>query len=155
MLALPCADSSVLQRAWVRARLATWYPDERTRAIVLAEQLPTRSMLATVVATTQQFFRTGTLSDDSRAFYDKSTTGGSIRVRLIALQAYAELTAAAGDAVATTLAHVRSAVDLGLLDAAWTDGCPLLAQARKDPSWPEQRASVEERAIRVQAAVRE
>ncbi len=155
VVTLPCADTSVMQRARVRARLALWYPDERSRAIVLAEKLPVPGVLAMVVDTMQQFFRTGKLSDENRAFYDMSSTSGSIRVRLIALQAYAEITAAAKEDVAMSLVHVRNAVDLGLLDAAWMDGCPLLGEMRKEPSWPELRGRVEERAMGVRAAVRE
>jgi hypothetical protein len=52
----------------------------------------------------------------------------------------------------STLELLAIAVDAGLHDLAWMQGCPLLEAARKDPAWAPLEAVVGDRARRVLAA---
>jgi serine/threonine-protein kinase len=97
----------------------------------------------------------GKIDDFDRPYFDGNIAHGSKRIRLLARQAYAEFMGFGGEGAVAVLEHVRAAVEDDLLDLAWIDRCPLLAEARKDASWPELRKKVAERASRVRAAIHE
>jgi serine/threonine-protein kinase len=154
LLDLPCAGSQA-QRGWMRARLAMWFPDERIKAIALEEQIPDGGIVSMAVTSMQRFLRLGKMDESDRPYFEKNIAHGSKRIRLLARQSYAEFVGGAGDGAAAILTHIRPAVEDGLLDLAWLDRCPLIADARKDPSWPALRHKVEARASRVRVAIRE
>jgi hypothetical protein len=80
-----------------------------------------------------------------------SSTTISTRARTFWNQLDAELKAYIGE---SSLAQIRTAVDLGLVDIAWLDGCPLLDAARRDPAFAALRDQVAVRARRVLAELR-
>jgi serine/threonine-protein kinase len=151
----PCGDTSVLQRSWMRVRLACWYPDERAKRVALEEATPTAGLVGNAIARYKHMLATGTIRDEDRTFFEDVVRYGTLRIRLMAGQAYVEFLVAGGMSTDGVLPHVRNLADDGLLDIAWIDRCPLLVAARKDASWPELRKVVEERAQRVRAAMRE
>ena len=76
----------------------------------------------------------------------------SPRARSIGLQALIEYHCLRYD-FARALPVLRSAVELGIIDILWLDGCPLLAPLAELPGYAELRATVAERALVVQRAL--
>jgi serine/threonine-protein kinase len=154
VLARPCEGTSLVQRAWVRARLSMWYPDARQREIILAEPTPTEGAIASAVDALKVFIRDGTIGEKERAYFDAIGGFESQRVRLVARQVQTELYSAVGDGTEIILGLVRRLVDDGLLDVAWMDRCPLLRVARTNAAWAPLRQTVADRAASVRGAIR-
>jgi serine/threonine-protein kinase len=155
LLALPCEHTALLQRAWMKLRLAMWFPDEDAKRRAVEEPIEDVGAVGKAVLGLKYLFTHGRISDATRAFLTEAIDNGTPRIRLMAGQTYAEYVAYAGEGADAVVAIVQRAADDALLDIAWIDGCPLLKDARKDPSWPALRRKVEERANAVRAAIRE
>jgi hypothetical protein len=139
----------------MKLRLALWFPNEDAKRRAVEEQGSDVGALGRVVSGMKSILTTGKISEASRAHLEEAMQNGTPRIRLVAAQAYAEMQAAAGEGVDAVVAVARRAADDGLLDIAWIDLCPLLKDARHDPSWPELRRKVDQRAAAVRAAIRE
>jgi TolB-like protein/Flp pilus assembly protein TadD len=79
-------------------------------------------------------------------------SGGSRRTRSLYHQLATEWYGMNSE-VDALLRELAKAIDFGLVDLMWLDGCPLLAAARKDPRFLALRRVVAERAAAVQAAL--
>jgi hypothetical protein len=77
----------------------------------------------------------------------KRATTVTIRLRTFWHQLSAEVRSYVGE---DAIDDVRNAVELGLFDVTWMDGCPLLENVRKHPEFPELRERV---ALRARAAL--
>jgi serine/threonine-protein kinase len=55
--------------------------------------------------------------------------------------------------VDAAVTHATKAVDAGLMDLVWFDGCPLIDAARAHPAWPALRARTAERADAAREAI--
>jgi serine/threonine-protein kinase len=73
----------------------------------------------------------------------KTSPNNTPRMRIFWNQLSAEVKAYVGEDPRDDL---RAAVDLGLVDIAWMDLCPLFDEVRKDPDWPALRERVAVRA---------
>jgi serine/threonine-protein kinase len=155
LLELPCADTSLLQRAWMKLRLVMWYPDEEAKRRAVAEPTSDVGALGRVVIGLKHLLTTGKISEAMRVHLEEAMQNGTPRIRLVAAQGYTEMQAFARESVDAVVAIVKRAADDGLLDIAWMDHCPLLEDARRDPAWPTIRREVDERASAVRAAIRE
>jgi serine/threonine-protein kinase len=134
-----------------RARFATWTRNKELGRQYLAQlaehgdiSFP-RRMLALLIdenpAIVAEFERLTTMAD------------GGQRRRIFFNQLAAEVSGLIHQPD-NSIESASRAVDLGLIDLAWLDICPLLDDARKHPSFPALRARVEERAGAILAAYR-
>ena len=135
------------------ARLASWRgDDERVRASVLALDQITESSGGFRVGMMLQH-RALIDADVAAALLDDPAPvlaqgGQSIRRNLYIMQCMAEL-AALRDRHDQAIAFVDRAVESGLMDLLWFDGCPLLAPLRAYPRWAQLRPAVLARAEEV------
>ncbi|MBI4950524.1 MAG: hypothetical protein HY908_00680, partial [Myxococcales bacterium] len=139
---------------WViRARLLMWRRDA-ARAEVLARELELRADFALVVPLTLlRIVAAGSISPEVAALLVPKDGEGSARRRAFFCQLEAEVTAYVGRPE-VALAALGRAVDAGLIDLAWVDRCPLLADLRSSPSFAASRDVVARRAARIVAAAR-
>ncbi|HEY2368670.1 MAG TPA: hypothetical protein VGH87_19870, partial [Polyangiaceae bacterium] len=85
------------------------------------------------------------LSASERSNIDSRKTSTNItqRMRIFWNQLSAEVGVYTGE---PAMGDVRAAVELGLVDIAWMDRCPLFDELRKTPEWPALRETVAARA---------
>ncbi|MEP7123358.1 MAG: protein kinase [Byssovorax sp.] len=78
---------------------------------------------------------------------------GGLRRRTFFMQMEGETNAYLGRTEAA-FSSVKRAIDAGLIDLGWLDGCPLLEEIRRDPHFPPLRAVVKQRADEILQAYR-
>jgi eukaryotic-like serine/threonine-protein kinase len=132
------------------ARMAAWNNDtERVKASVQAlEQIAANS--GGIRAEIARQFSVLVDPTAAKALLDNpgpllSDGKHSVRRSLFILQALTEISASNGR-LEGAMQHLESAVQTGLIDLLWFDGCPLLTPLRSDPRWVELRAPVLARA---------
>ncbi len=149
----PPEDVESANLYWIMAvRFTLWGRDE-PKAVVLAKNIAGRDAQSVFARAFVGWVLDKKISAADRARLDERRTATtiSVRARTFWNQLNAELKAYIGE---SPFDEIRSAVDLGLVDIAWLDGCPLLAEARRDPSFAALRDQVASRARGVLAELR-
>ncbi len=135
----------------LRARMAIWR-GRRDDAIGFLDKITGATAFAAVLA--REAIETGAIPERAREpLRLASMSGGSVRRSCFFLQVAAELAAHFGerDVALDAIAH---AAEIGLLDRAWLERCPLFESYRDDPRFFRARDLVRERAAEVVAAYR-
>jgi len=131
--------------------LCLWERDREAASRLLAE-MPAQGVVFERARGVLAAFVGGAPVRDQHFRNEASTA--SRRRQAFDAQLDAELAALDGHDEAVVAAIAR-AVQHGLVDGAWLDGCPLLAGARERPEFPALRARVEHRIDDIRRALRE
>jgi serine/threonine-protein kinase len=131
------------------ARYTLWRGDKEA-LLRLAQRLSNIDSQSVLVRTLVGLALDGKIaaSERARIAERKGAAGITKRTRVFWNQLSVEIYASIDEPIFDDLAD---AVDLGLFDIAWMDGCPLLKAARKDPAFLRMRAQVAARATPVLA----
>jgi serine/threonine-protein kinase len=135
---------------WITAvRMALWSRNEETLQRV-ANGLKDVTLPTLFTRTFMTLVVDRHMSSEQRTLFAERAAAATTtnRMRSFWNQLTAELKASSDEPV---LDDVRASVDLGLIDLAWMDGCPLLDACRKEPGFAELRSIVAARARAVHA----
>jgi serine/threonine-protein kinase len=146
-------EQGPLTTYWLtRARLSVWREGTREAARVLAELAADPIPNATFPMAFARVPVEGVFGSTERAMLLEraQATKTSVRQRSFFAQVYAEVLCRLGELDAA-LQLVEGAVQDGLFDVLWLDGCPVLAPLRTRPGWPALRSAVAERAAKAAA----
>jgi serine/threonine-protein kinase len=141
----PPTDVEAANLYWIMATRFTMWKRDDVASKRLAEQLmalDAGSVLARMFVG-WIFDKRIPTPERSRIDERKSAEGITKRMRIFWNQLSSEVRIYVGE---RPLDDVRAAVDLGLVDIAWMDRCPLLEDLRKDPEWKDMRERVASRA---------
>ena len=141
----PPEDADAANLYWIMAVRYTMWKRDPALSAKLGEallKLDSQSVLARAFV---GWIFDHRLSQSERSNIDSRKTSTNItqRMRIFWNQLSAEVNVYTSE---PALADVRAAVDLGLVDIAWMDLCPLFDELRKTPEWSALRETVAARA---------
>lgn len=135
-------EAALVRRYGSRARFDGWRDDPRWIDESRPEEFPRREPFAQICRMAKEVTRERELDEEGRQFLDQlgSDEGGS-RFKTLRHQFRTEL-AAGAEAYDYALAALSDAVDAGLVDINWVEGCPLLDPVRDREEFEELRRRV-------------
>jgi serine/threonine-protein kinase len=141
----PPEDKDLVNIYWIMAARFTMWRRDDASAERLGRAMASLDLRSILVGAFVGWILTRKIPDDERHRIDslKVSTAISQRLRIFWNQISAEVRAYVGE---TPIDDVRTAVDLGLIDIAWVDHCPLLDDVRKHPDFAQLRETVATRA---------
>jgi TolB-like protein/predicted Ser/Thr protein kinase len=130
---------------WIMATRFTMWKRDPAAAKLLAERLTALDAGSVLARMFVGWIFDKKIPTPERARLDerKAAEGITRRMRVFWNQLGAEMRIYVGE---KPMDDVRRAVDLGLVDIAWMDGCPLLDDLRNEPGFAEMRETVATRA---------
>ena len=144
-------DGARIMRAYVGARLALWMP--RGTAPATDDTWPGDGIVSRSTAVIHGVLRHRRLPDEGRAYITSNIASANARIGALSAQVLTELEMSLdAPSVERALGYARRAIERGLFDVAWMDGCPLLAPLRREDAWPALREVVDARAARIREA---
>jgi tetratricopeptide (TPR) repeat protein len=129
------------------ARLAVWYPETAPRLNRFEVPADVRRLSPWFTLSVAKRIRRGESVEEDLLEMERYVTAGARSRRLSTLfqQLLAEYRATLGRSE-DALLHVERAVDCGLFDLGWLDGCPVLSSIRGTEQFAALRAKVAARA---------
>ncbi len=142
----PPEDVEAANLYWIMATRCTMWKRDPALSAQLGESLLKLDSQSVLARAFVGWIFDQRLSQNDRANLEgrKTATNVTKRMRIFWNQLSAEVAVYTGEK--TAFDDVRSAVDLGLVDITWLDGCPLFDEMRKLPEWAALRETVATRA---------
>ncbi|MFO0575029.1 MAG: protein kinase [Polyangia bacterium] len=147
-----CSDPATAGAVWpLRMRLIVWQRDPAKAAAALRDPRLKLDQFGRIAAQLLHAMASGQrLGVEPFLQQSPLASGGSWRARALLFQLCAEWRAYNGELEAA-LDDLARAVEVGLVDLMWLDGCPLLQPLRRSPRFAALRRTVHERATAVRA----